>query len=266
MDRTIAPEIKEVSAVDIQQVEQQELSNGALLTTLNAGSQELLRLEFILKAGTKFQKSPLISTYTNGMLMEGTSKMKGKEINERIDFYGGFMNVEVTKDYGMIQVFVLSKYLENVLPIIADCIYDSQLPDREFGVMKSNKKSQYQVNSEKVEFVCRQEFSAKLFAGTGYGFAAKMEDYNSIALDQIKDFYQKHYVNGGLEVMVSGAISDSAMNYIQDFITSLPVNDGVEAQLYKRGDFRPEKVRIEKEGAIQSAIRIGRPMLTEEII
>ena len=156
MNRTIQPEIKEISSVEIQKVEQKTLGNNIQLTTLNAGSQELLRVEFIFKAGSRYQSQPLVAGLTNDMLLEGTSKMTGREINEKVDFYGGFMNVEITKDYAILQVFVLAKYLDNVLEVIAECIYDSQYPSKQFEVLKANKRSKYLVNAEKVDFLCRQ--------------------------------------------------------------------------------------------------------------
>ena len=81
-------------------------------------------------------------------------------------------------------------------------------------------------------------------------------------MDQLKAFYSEHYLKGSIEVLVSGAISDKSMSTLENFLSNLPKNESNTLPELKKGSFEPGKVLVEKENAIQSAIRMGRPMFT----
>ena len=85
MNRTIAPEAKRIEKVQLIRPERKDLSNGIPCFLLNTGSQEVLRLEFIFRAGTAYGKDVLTPSFTNSMLTEGSAKMSSKEIAEGFD-------------------------------------------------------------------------------------------------------------------------------------------------------------------------------------
>ena len=47
IDRKIAPEVKKISSLDLIQAEKTLLDNGLPLYSINAGSQDLVKIEFL---------------------------------------------------------------------------------------------------------------------------------------------------------------------------------------------------------------------------
>lgn len=259
MDRTLAPEIHDVKQVDIKQVEVEALSNGIDLVVLNQGEQELIKVEVLFEAGTRYQGKPLVASMTNSMLQEGTSNKSSNEINETFDFYGAFSSTECNKDYAGFQLFVLAKHLNKVLPVMEDCIFNSNFPQSEFDRLISNKFARFKVNQEKVEFIARQELGEALFQDGDYGMVAKEDDYSNLRVEDLQAFYKRCYLNGKYKVLVSGRLTDKDLSLIKEVISKWDYK-GTDHGDFNIGSFAAGYKRVVKSGANQSAIRIGVPM------
>ena len=74
MDRKIQPEIQTLKNFRILPPVRMTLPNGIPLTVINAGEQEVVRID-VLFAGARWQQSQkLQALFTNRMLREGTTK------------------------------------------------------------------------------------------------------------------------------------------------------------------------------------------------
>ena len=74
MDRKIQPEIQTLKNFRILPPVRMTLPNGIPLTVINAGEQEVVRMD-VLFAGARWQQSQkLQALFTNRMLREGTTK------------------------------------------------------------------------------------------------------------------------------------------------------------------------------------------------
>ena len=100
----------------------QKLNNGIHLHTLNAGSQEITKLEFIFKAGMFFQDRALVASTTSALLEMGTKNFTANEISDGIDFYGSFIELGVGQDYANITIYSLNKYLDKTLAFVEEVI------------------------------------------------------------------------------------------------------------------------------------------------
>ena len=74
MDRTIQPEIQALKNFHILSPVRTTLPNGVPLTVVNAGEQELVRMDILFAGGRWQQSQKLQALFTNRMLREGTQK------------------------------------------------------------------------------------------------------------------------------------------------------------------------------------------------
>ena len=74
MDRTIQPEIQPLKNFHIQTPVRTTLPNGIPLTVINAGEQEVVRMDVLFSGGRWQQSQKLQALFTNRMLREGTTK------------------------------------------------------------------------------------------------------------------------------------------------------------------------------------------------
>jgi zinc protease len=262
IDRSIAPGFKTISKVEIIKAEPLKLDNGIDLFSINAGSQEITRLEFIFKAGMYHQPATLIASTTNSLLETGTKTYSANQISDGIDFYGSFIELGVGQDYAFITVYSLNKYLAETLHFVEEVIKNPVFSEEEFRIFINNKKQKFQINSQKVSIIARRKFSELLFGSEHpYGVDVKEGDFERVNLGEIQAFYEKYYQSGNCTIMASGCLPENLTSVLNRFFgqiqwgkdpqnianPALPVRTTVNRNHY-----------YERNDALQSAIRIGR--------
>jgi zinc protease len=257
LDRITAPEIKETEKVSYIEPEVRMLSNGMKVLGFNIGSQEVIQLEFTFYSGSKYQEKSLIAGYVSKMIGEGSSNYAPGEIMDKIDYYGAFLQSGSDRDMSHVTLFTIQKQLKHVLPIFAEALLNPTFPERELGIHLKNGKQNYKVENEKVGYRCRQLFSKFLFKNHAYGKLADEASYNAVNSSMLADFYKKMYSASNGLIVVAGKFDDSLYSQLEKEFGSLPVGEKFRsAQIITTS--KAEKVYEEKEGAIQSGIRIGK--------
>ena len=80
LDRNTAPEFKEITKVHLQQAVDHKLNNGMPVYVVNAGTQEVMKIEFIFNAGMRNRDYPMVASAVNDMLDEGTTTRNAMDI------------------------------------------------------------------------------------------------------------------------------------------------------------------------------------------
>ncbi|MES2838131.1 MAG: pitrilysin family protein [Bacteroidota bacterium] len=264
LNRTIAPEIQDVEKIEFVKPSHVKLNNGLQLFCINAGSQDVIRLEVFFNAGSKYANHPLLASTVNALLKEGTSKMNSQQIAEHFDYYGSFLENETSKDHSSITLYTLNKHLASTLPVFVDIITNPSFPEKEFDIYNKNAKQKFSVNQKKVDYQARNLFPKLLFgANSPFGSAIAENDYNTINIKQIVDFFETHYSLSNATIIVSGKVSDAELNSLKSAFENIPSKQEAKTKIDTSIDFKPNKVVELKDDAIQSAIRIGRPLVTK---
>jgi predicted Zn-dependent peptidase len=266
LDRTIAPEFKTIEKIDIIKAKEQFLDNGVPLYTINAGSQELTKVEFIFSAGMYHQNRTLLASTTNTLLESGTTKHNALQLSEQIDFYGSFLELEVGQDYSSVTVYSLNKYLNESLAFLEEILKDSVFPKSEIDILLANKKQKHLINSGKVSHLARRRFSELLFgAQHPYGIDAKPEDFDTLKQSDITDFYKNHYSYKNCFVVAAGNLPKDLHKVLNDHFGKSNWGNAstASAKTSAIATTAERKVLVEKSDAIQSAIRIGRVLFNK---
>ncbi len=228
---------------------------------IDGGDEDVLKIEIIYQAGTAYESVSLQASTVNELIGEGTAKHTAQQINQWVDDYGAFIQRDVSRDHAAFTLFCLHKHLDAVLPFFVEMMNESSFPEDEVIINIKNRKARFESHLQKVEFVCRNEFSRLLFGAHPYGRAVKLDDYNHITNDVLKSFYASHYLSGTKTVFVSGKINAK----VKEIISRHWHRDGkgiVQESLPEPDKFQPVQEHISMPNAIQSAIRIGKPMIT----
>jgi predicted Zn-dependent peptidase len=196
-------------------------------------------------------------------LGEGTRLKTSFELHEAFDFYGAYIQKESSRDYAGVSLFASDKHLSNLLPLLIEVLKESSYPQNEFDIYLKNRKARFEDSLKKVEFVCRNEFTGMLYGEHPYGKALKLSHFDEISRDEVVDYYQHQYLQQIPIVFVTGLVDKSSKSMIENVLLAL---DGKKTEFPQLGFQMPQvgKHFIEQPGAIQSAIRIGRPMVTIE--
>ncbi|MCB9360039.1 MAG: insulinase family protein [Flavobacteriales bacterium] len=263
LDRKLAPKFKQVSTIHFLQPKTQQLNNGIIVHSISGGSQNILKIDFIFKAGIWHQNNPLVAKATNSLLKEGTKNYSAHDIAEGIDQFGAYFQHEVDYDNATLTVYTLSKYLENVLVFVKEILLSPKFDKNEFNTYKENSLERFKINQEKVSFLARNEFMKQLFGYKNpYGKIAKVEDFKNLSLSKIKEFYHHFYDMSNCEIVASGNVTADTFTSLNNCFGSQKIKtDSIHIKTQSIAEKKhTKKIHIEKAGALQSAIRIGKLM------
>lgn len=260
-NRTQAPAFHSVKDVHLLQAAEHKLSNGIPVFVLNAGTQEVVKIEWQFTAGICHQPQPLVATAVNDMLDEGIPGRSAEELAEELDYYGAFIESETTHDNASFTLYTLNRHLPAVLPLVRAMLFEASFPAAEFDVYISNRRQKFVVDAAKVSNMARRGFSELLF-GTQhpYGAKAELSDFDKLTREQLVDFHRTHYTPEGCTIIVAGMVTDAVTNEISKVFGSLAsgTQPAIHAALPAPVTHSGRIHTLEKADAIQSAIRTGR--------
>ncbi|GAI82885.1 unnamed protein product, partial [marine sediment metagenome] len=232
----------------------------------NAGNLDIIKIEFIFKAGSRFEPMPLVSSATNAMLNEGTANRTSEQIAETFDYYGAFFQLNVDRDTAGIVLFTLKKYLNETLAVVEDIIKNSTFPEKELEIYINKQKQHFIVEKNKVKTLARDKFLEAIFGKDHpYGYENSLEDFNRVTTTQLVDFYKKFYHAKNCQIIVAGKIDSNLINIFGKYFGEndwkgngsffdrpIPVTSPKQGEYY-----------IKKNKAVQSAIRIGKALINK---
>ena len=259
LKRKIQPEIRPVELKSIPETELFYLKNGVPLYIIDAGAEDLMRVEFIFNAGQVKEEFPLVASTTNTMFLEGSSNYTAKEINNAFDFFGAFISPFSQKDSSGVTIFFLNKHIEKILELCYEILFRPAFPEDELDNLQKKRLQTYLMNRQKVQNLATDKFFELVFGSVHpYGRQVLAADFENVTTKMLMNFHTDHYAHSGMSVIISGHIHSEIKaifdHYFgeRDFKSRIPV--------IKEVQFNSSKIRkefIEKNDAVQSAIRLG---------
>jgi zinc protease len=146
----IQPPVFPLEKVVIPEALSIRLNNGVPVYLIEAGTEEIMRLEFTFRAGQIMEFIPLLASTTNMMLSEGSQNYSSEELNRLLDFYGAFLNLSVEKDRAGIVIYFLNKHIEKVLELSREILFRPVFPESELNSLMKKRLRWYKINREKV--------------------------------------------------------------------------------------------------------------------
>ncbi|MDP4221924.1 MAG: pitrilysin family protein [Bacteroidota bacterium] len=247
-----------ITSTDIP-LRQYHLSNGIPVFEIDAGTEEVTRIEFVFRAGSIKEDMPLLASSTNAMLTEGSQNYTSEELNRLLDYYGIFLNPNVEKDTGGLVVFFLNRHIGKVLGLIREVLFRPAFPGKELDLLMKKRHSWFLVNREKVQNLAMDSFFESVFGvHHPYGRQVLEKDFETMMPAILKDFHAKYYKPEDAAVIISGKIPKKTVSLMEEYfgkLHSAKIYIEESANVLKGGAVR--KVYIEKPGAVQTAVRIG---------
>lgn len=257
-DRSIQPKIKDISTIHIPDFQEHQLDNGIPVYEVNMGTQEILKMEIVFKAGRPFEHQKLVARTTSALLREGTKRRKATEIHEMIDFYGGTMNVPVNLDTSNIVLYSLTKHFEKLLGVLSDILLEPAFPEDELEIFKKNNKQRLQVDLTKNDVVAYRTITEKIFSSTHpYGYNSQETTYDDLTRSELLHHFDRNFHAGNCQIIISGKTSPQIINLLNQYIgKTLPRKERVKSQIIDANP-APEQLKIDFPDKSQTAIRLG---------
>ncbi|MCF3110407.1 insulinase family protein [Niabella sp. CC-SYL272] len=261
-DRSVAPPI--VDAVNfnlqLQPYQKYVLKNGVEVYAVNAGTEEVLQIEWVFDAGNWYETKNLQAAVTNHLLKNGTASRSAYEINEYFDYYGAYLNRNCYAETATISLHCLTKHIKELLPAVKDIIAGSTLPQKEMEIAVQNMKQKLDVNLKKSSFVAGRLIDVYLFgAQHPYGRFSRHEDFDGLTREDLQAFYDTYYRNGNLKIFIAGRLPEKIDQLLDQYFGDLP-NSAVQTREFRIDPSAEKKhMVINDDKNNQGSIRIARP-------
>lgn len=261
-DRTKMPPYGKPFRLKLECPESVALDNGMEAFVIRAGEEPVTRLDVVIKAGSAFQKKKLVAGTVGKMLREGTKKYSSNDIAGILDSRGAYLDTNVNKDSAIVTLYALNKYLDDLIPLVADMLANARFSNEELNIFISRERQDYLVNIEKVRYKAMLEFNKMVFGNdSAYGQVLEIEDFEKVTRDDLLDFYRGCYSAKNAYLIMSGAVDDEVVKLINKYLGngwSKSVSEN--GKINYTGDSGEKIKYLPKEDALQSAIRVGRPI------
>ncbi len=260
MDRTIAPAIEKVKDLSVPSQEPQDHINGTPVFVVEDEAEELIKIEIVFPAGSGEEVKPLLASATSSMLTEGAGEYSANQISEIKDYYGAKIQTGVGKDLASVALVCLKSNLEALIPLFGAIVQEPTFPKKELESYKRRTAASLKVNLEKVEIICRLVFSELFFGDSKYAERFAPEDFDKIDRTDLKAFHKENYRMKNARILISGGHVKKAIALLKQV---LKVDEG-SVDLKELGTYHPKRETnfVRKDGALQSAIRVGFPAIS----
>ncbi len=237
------------------------LSNGVTLKILNAGDNEVVRVDLLFKSGSWNQTQLLQALFTTRMLREGTHRYTAAQIAEKLDYYGACLELYNTREYAIVTLYSLNKYLPQTLDVLLSVVKEPTFPEKELGVIVANYLQQFLINYSKVNFLATRALWRALFGSEHpCGRIAEREDYNRISSEVLRSFYDCFFHSQNCTIYLSGKVSEDCIHRIEALFGTEPFGKEFnvpETHLYKPVPIADKAIFVERADAMQSAVCMG---------
>lgn len=260
LNRKQPPPIKDAVQMNLQlkPYEKFVLDNGVQVYAINAGTEDVLQMEWVFRAGNWFEEKALVAASTNFLLKNGTTTKNAFQINEHFEYYGAYLNRNCQNETATVTLHALTKHLEQLLPVVKELLTDSIFPDNELAIYKQNMKQRLQVNLKKCDFVATRLIDAYLYGENHpYGRYSRFEDFDAVTREQVQSFYKQHYENGQLVLFVAGKLPSGLFQILNRCFGDLPTTPHEIAPIQTQPAVERKYRVINDPAGVQGAIRLG---------
>ncbi len=259
LDRRTAPPIKEVGQLKLPEPTCHYLDNGTPVYLLNMGTQDIVKLEIVFKAGRPYEQKPLVGRSTASLLKDGSKTMNGHDLAERIDFLGGNLHIPANLDFTEINFYCLEKHFSALLPLLADMIKNPTFPVNELENFILRNKQRFKVDLSKTDVVAYREVTEAIYGKAHpYGYNSTPEMYDSLMRDDLLIHHERCFMPANCTIFLSGRFDSAKL------LSELNFHLGKRNSGLKPAPVIPTNIPqiggkkyIEMPDAQQTAIRIG---------
>ncbi|MBQ8449294.1 MAG: insulinase family protein [Bacteroidaceae bacterium] len=238
------------------------LSNGVPVYIIKGGTQDVLRIDLLVRGGYSIQERPLQALFTNRMLREGTSDYKAEEISRLLDYYGAWIEMYSLQECNRITLYTLGRYLEPMLNMLESMVKRPLFPSENLETIRANNKAFYHINSRKVDVVAQRHFEKAIWGENHpLGHIVCAEDYDAITEELLRKYHSLYYGSQSMAFFISGNVDDKCVAAIEKRFGDIwGSNENIDFAVAPPVSV-PGASKVKIDGVLQSGIRVGRMVM-----
>ena len=259
LNRKIAPPIARIRHIDVPDIETIHLDNGVPVTVINAGTEDIVKLEVVHKAGKTSEEKKLASRATASLMKEGCGPWNAETFAEKFDFYGAGLKTAANMDFLYSSVYTLGKYFHHLIEPLAVMYQEPRFDAEELQNFASVNIQKLKEELTKNEVLSYRLITEAIFGSNHpYGYNSNPEDYLNLTREDIQHHFSSYLGTDNMHIFLSGKISNKV---VQDVNQAF----GQYRKSSIQKPYRPAEIPLQHKilredmpGDMQSSIKIGR--------
>ena len=261
LNRKLAPPFQKTLSITLPQPIEAILASGINIFGVHGIEQNVVKVEVIFSAGKWFESKIGLSHFTAALLEKGTHQKTADQIADTLDHYGASLEISPGFDFVSVSLYSLRTNLEHVFPLFLEILQDPSFPEAEWALMKEIFLQNLKISNEKTSYRAGVLIRRNIFGAIHpYGSTIEEPDVNFLALPDFTDFFKSAFKVHSIYWV--GNLSDSEIGMLLQGFQSLR-----GASVFPDSGIHPAALafaqRVEKEGSLQSSIRLGKRSLSK---
>lgn len=240
--------------------ETEVLPNGAVLSVIDGGSQEINDFSIVFAGGLAEASSPAEAKLMAAAMPEGAGGLSGAEISEALDFRGARLNVSCGRHHTVFDVASLNSMVDGVFDISRRILLEPAFDGNVVENLRERAAHELALRLSKVETISQMALNPLIMgADNPEARPETPEQVVSIASADLRRMHERIVRAKGCHAFLSGRVPESVRREARELLMSLPAGDGCPLSVYPYEPQVPQRVDVIKEGALQSSVRCALP-------
>lgn len=224
------PEIKNELKFKLENILVKEFPSGLKVFYLQKDKLPLLRLNFVIEAGSKFDSLSIsgLARLTSAMIDEGANGLSSLELSDEFDLLGTDFKISTDNDFIVLSLQSLTENLERSLELLSYVITKPDFPDAEFEREKKKLLVNILQLKDDPERIAEQIFDKVIYQDHYYSFPVigYSDTVEKITIQDIKKFYAKAFKADKSFIAASGNIfAEKFYELIEKYFQNYPTSE-----------------------------------------
>ena len=251
----------------VPQIEKKTLANG--LEVWVVPRDGLPRVDYVLavrNAGLAADaaNAPGFAGLFAGLLSEGTARRDSKAIAETAQGYGGSVGASASNDGVTVYADALSSNAAPMLELLAEIVRQPSFPDNEVKLAQANAEQQLKANEAQPAFKASRALLAAIYGEHPYS-RTQLAESTIAALTPVAlraEHARRFHPDRALLVVTGRVEPAEAFAQAEKAFGDWKASDAEAPDTpASRAEAKPQFVMIQRDGSVQSTLRIGRPAI-----
>jgi zinc protease len=209
------PEPGEPRPYHFPDFERRSLSNGLRLVIAPVHKLPIVTLLAIIDAGAVADPADQdgIALLTARLLTEGTARLDGAQLSERMERLGASFDAHADWDVAIARVTAMTDHASEALGILAEVLRSPAFPEREVERLKAERTAEILQQRAEPRGLADEGFSRVVYA-TGSRYAlpdgGRAKSVQAMTADDVRAYYESRYRPGGVTLVIVGDIGADA--------------------------------------------------------
>jgi predicted Zn-dependent peptidase len=259
----VPPQIQAIRSLQLPTYESTHLSNGMPMHMLIGGSEPVMKIELVFRAGAWYEKKQGTAEFMAALLSEGTKSLSSVQLAEHIESRGATLQTRGGVDTVRVRLYTLTRFLPELMEVLTEVIQTPLFDEGELKVYAANKVERLMIDLKKNEVLAYRLLTESMFGPEHpYGRNSIPDDYLAITTDDLRHHHHNHIQPAKGMVFVSGSFGAKEVDLIHHTIGQwIPhFQNGQPEPVSKFAKSSKGVHEMDGPQTHQAAIRIGRKL------